>query len=46
MFSHVCMYVCMYALLTGRPIFSEGMQPIMEEKGFTDTRVDIQVNYQ
>ena len=26
----------------GRPIFSEGMQPIMEEKGFSDIKVDIQ----
>jgi len=32
-------------MLTGRPIFSEGMQPIMEEKGFTGTQVEIQVEY-
>ena len=27
---------------TGRPIFSEGMQPYLEEKKFTETQVDIQ----
>ena len=31
-----------YYILLGRPIFSEGMQPIMREKQFSDTQVDIQ----
>ncbi|WAR01614.1 hypothetical protein MAR_008172 [Mya arenaria] len=35
--------ICAYLLdQIGRPIFSEGMQPSMEEKGFSQTKVDIQ----
>ncbi|WAR01622.1 hypothetical protein MAR_008180 [Mya arenaria] len=35
--------ICAYLLdQIGRPIFSEGMQPIMKEKGFSQTKVDIQ----
>ncbi|XP_052799040.1 uncharacterized protein LOC128230638 [Mya arenaria] len=45
LFTDIVFYLVVLVFLldqTGRPIFSEGMQPIMEEKGFSQIKVDIQ----